>query len=301
VTSILNDGSDRPPRLRLDMNLATLWNLPAWSKGPAGGSAKSQYRALRAAGFEGVQSILPIDAAEARDADLHVVGLARVMTIAELETVVGDHCAVGFQGSTLLAGTGLEGDDEASAWAEAIVGLSARYAYPLFLETHRGSVTQDVRRTVELVDRFPALRFTGDLSHWYTGHEFGQGDTRAKLDFIEPVLRRVRLIHGRLSHAGAIQVSPVGRRDEPFVGHFQKMWRRCFEGFLAEAGPGDVIVFAPELLPAEVELGATRFQLNYAHQALDAQGAWREESDRWTDALELCALARDCFALAAGA
>ena len=283
------------------MNLATLWELPAWSKGPVGCSPKAQFRALRAAGFEGVHSILPIDAAAAGGADLHVTGLARVMSIAELEAAVVDHQASGFQATTLLVGTGLEGDEEVRDFAEAIVALSDRHAYPLFLETHRGSMTQDVRRTVELANHIPDLRFTGDLSHWYTGHEFALGDADAKLSFIDPVLRRVRLIHGRLSHAGAIQVSPAGREAEPFVDHFRRMWRRCFEGFLAEAGPGDVMVFAPELLPAAVELGGARFQLNYAHRALDAQGAWREESDRWTDALELCALARDCFALAASA
>ena len=68
------------------------------------------------------------------------------------------------------------------------------------------------------------------------------------------------------------------------------MWTRCFRGFLASAAPGDAIVFAPELLPA---------RLGYARRLRDAGGNWREESDRWTDALRLCEIARDAFGRAA--
>ena len=32
--AMLNDGSGRPPRLRADVHLGTVWDLPDWSTGP---------------------------------------------------------------------------------------------------------------------------------------------------------------------------------------------------------------------------------------------------------------------------
>jgi hypothetical protein len=289
------DGDGRgPPRLRLDLNLATLWNLPGWSAGPLDLTGEVLFRRLRAAGYEGVQSLLPVDHRQAASAGLGVIGLGRVQSLEDLERVATAQKSAGCQATSVIAGTGLETGREVRRFAEGIVSLAQELSHPILLETHRGSITQDIRRTVNVLADVPDLIFTGDLSHWYVGHELPLGDFGRLMEVIEPVLRRVRMIHGRLADAGAVQVRMEGRESEMFVEHFRALWLRCFEGFLLEAAPGEVMVFAPELLPASARLLGQDFTFNYAR--LVASGGDRvEEGDRWSDALGLCQMARDLF------
>jgi hypothetical protein len=71
---------------------------------------------------------------------------------------------------------------------------------------------------------------------------------------------------------------------------FRKMWTRAMAGFLRHAGPGDCLVFAPELL------SGTYY---YARRFPDAGGALAEETDRFQQALLYRDTARQCWAAAA--
>jgi hypothetical protein len=73
---------------------------------------------------------------------------------------------------------------------------------------------------------------------------------------------------------------------EPLKG-FRELWTRSMVGFLAEAGPGDVLPFNPELLSP---------LYHYAREFPGADGVRREESDRWTEALALVDMAKACWA-----
>ncbi len=292
------DGGSRAPRLRLDLNGGTLWSLPTWSEGPAGLPLDQQLAAVRAAGYEGFQSQgEPCAAITA--AGLRATTTGRAPRPEDVRPLAARHQAVGFEATSFHLGCGLESDAEADKFAAAVLEASASLGYPIFIETHRATVTQDIRRTVDLITRFPQLRFNADLSHWYTGHELPYGDLDAKLDVIEPVLDRVGMLHGRVGDAGAIQVALAGRESDAFVEDFRRLWRRCFEGFLRRAQPGEEIVFAPELLPAELCANGKTYRLDYARRHRDADGYWREESDRWAESIQLCAIAKACFAEAA--
>ena len=247
--------------------------------------------AVREAGYVGIQHP---DAALARAHGLRADGMGRVLTPAEVAPLADAHAAQRFDCTTLHVGTGLETDAEMDALAAAVLTASAASDHPLYIETHRATMTQDMRRTVDLVARHPDLRFNADLSHWYTGHEMPYGDFEAKLDFIDPVLRRVRFIHGRIGDSGCMQVK-IDEAGGVHVDHFVAMWRRCFDGFLASADPGDTLIFAPELLPAEIESGGQRHVFNYARRVDDGAGGLREESDRWDQAMRLCDLAEHVF------
>jgi hypothetical protein len=278
------------PSLRLDLNVGTAWSLPEWSVGPHG-DEQAVLEAAKAAGFRGVQGANP---RRCRD-------LGLVPTTFDLQPVRGGLLERaskmvdrGFACCTLMLGTGMEDDDEAARLVEEVLEASASTGLPLYVETHRATLTQDFWRTVELVQRFPELRFNGDFSHWYTGAEMPLGDFEAKLDFIAPVLERVRYLHGRIGSAGCVQID-VGDGDEartPSVAHFRSLWTRAFAGFLAHVGDDPVappaleIGFAPELLPAEV---------GYARTYVDADGTEREEGDRWSQAQVLARIASECF------
>ena len=173
-----------------------------------------------------------------------------------------------------------------------VLEVSDDLGLPLFVETHRATLTQDLWRTVQLVGAFPELRFNGDFSHWYTGLEMTYGDFDAKVAFIEPVLARTRYLHGRIGDSGCIQIG-LGPHDgdEPAsIEHFRRFWTAAAAGFLAEASAGDVLAFTPELLPPSI---------GYARTEATADGGRDEVTDRWTDALAMADIARACFAAAA--
>jgi hypothetical protein len=129
------------------------------------------------------------------------------------------------------------------------------------------------------------MRFNGDFSHWYTGQEMVYGGFEMKLAFIQPVLERVRFIHGRIANPGCIQVSVSVAPDAPekptYVQHFEQLWTSSFREFLHRAQPDDYICFTPELLAPRIY---------YARTFAD-----KEESDRWQQSLILKHIAEHCF------
>ena len=192
----------------------------------------------------------------------------------------------GYACVTLHVGSGFEDDATMLAVCEDIVKASQRHAIPLYVETHRATITTDIWRTIQLARRLPELRFNGDFSHWYTGHEMVYGDLAAKLEMIGPVFERVRFIHGRIGNPGCMQVDIGDGTGRTYVDHFKEMWTRSLVGFLKSAKPGDYICFTPELLPPNIY---------YARVFKNAQGELREECDRWQQALLYCEIAKNCF------
>lgn len=282
-----NDGTQRQPYLRTDLNIGTLNDLPAWSTGPAG-EPRSAYQAIKDAGYMGVQGG---DTALCRALGLGVTGGGRVDTAEEADDVAAHLKGHGDECGTLHVGWGMESDDEVFRLVEAILRASEKHQIPLYIETHRATITQDIWRTVQLTDRFPEVRFNGDFSHWYTGLEMVYGGIEHKWDFLEPVFERVRFVHGRIGSPGCMQVDIGDGTGLPYVEHFKEMWTRSFAGFLRTAQPGDYICFNPELLQPSIY---------YARTFPDAAGQPVEESDRWQQARVLTGIAKTCFEAARG-
>ena len=181
----------------------------------------------------------------------------------------------------------MEDELELFALAEDVLRASERRKFPLYIETHRATITQDQWRTVQMLKRFPGLRINGDFSHWYSGLEMVYGGFEQKCAFIEPVFERVRFVHGRIGNPGSMQVDIGDGKGRTYVDHFREMWTRSFMGFLKTAQPGDYICFAPELLQPKIY---------YARVFPNAQGELAEEGDRWTQAILYGQIAKECFA-----
>jgi hypothetical protein len=279
-----NDRTANEPYLRADLNASTWGSLPEFSNGPRGDD-EAVLRAVKAAGFEGVQGAKND---VARRVGLSVTGSARVNKVGETEPLARQLKDQGCDCGTLHVGWGVEADDEVDRLVDDVLGVSAKLDLPLYIETHRATITQDLWRTVQLTRRFPGIRFNGDFSHWYTGLEMVYGGIEMKLDFIAPVFERVRFIHGRIGNPGCMQVD-IGAdgTNQTYVDHFREMWTRSFVGFLRSARPGDYICFAPELIGSKVF---------YARAFKNAAGEMVEEGDRWQQGLVYTRMARECFA-----
>jgi hypothetical protein len=170
--------------------------------------------------------------------------------------------------------------------AEALLEISVTERHPLYLETHRATMTQDIRRTLDLVERFPELRFNGDFGHWYIGHELTYGDMEMKFQAMKPVFERTRFLHLRVSSNAFGQLTASDPAESHHLDYYRRMWTACFEGFLESAGPGDSMAAHPELLPARA---------CYPKMVRAEDGSLQEESDRWTESAFLIAIARSCF------
>ncbi|MDT0677622.1 hypothetical protein [Autumnicola musiva] len=276
-----NDGKGNEPYLRVDMNYLGCEDLPEFSEGPRGDDLK-KHNAIKNAGFAGIQDG---DPAICSTLGLNYTAHARINNVGDLDELLPRWKEEGYDCASLHAGWGLESDAEVDNLVEYILNKSTTENFPLYLETHRATITQDMQRTVELIKRFPEIRFNGDFSHWYTGQEMVYGGIEMKWDFIQPVFDRVRFMHGRIGNPGCIQVN-IEDDSKEYVGHFNEMWTRSFEGFLKSAQPGDFLSFTVELLQAEIF---------YARTQLNNELKEVEEGDRWQQAILYKEIVRDCW------
>lgn len=287
-----NDGTDRTPLVRCFMNLMALEGMPEF----AGGEFEAGLETIRDAGFEGVQFAEPPSepgVAACRRLGLRMAGSGRVNAPSDASELACRLAGEGMACGTLHVGWGLEDDDEAGRLIDSILSAADKYQIPLYVETHRATIFQDMWRTVGFLETFPELRFNGDFSHWYTGLEMVYGGFEKKFAFIAPVLGRVRFLHGRIGNPGCIQVD-IGDGDtgrHPYVAHFRQMWGASFRGFLESAVPGDYIAFTPELLASRIY---------YARTFRNSKGQTFEENDRWQQSLLLAEIGQECFGEAAG-
>lgn len=288
---LTNNHTDEPPMLRVYLNLDNLVDLRPDSLWP-GLDGLARMERLAADGFEGVQ--LTDDSPPTAGSPIPHCGLDRINTPDEADAIAAKHAARGDNCLTVHAGWGIEDDDEVFRLVEAILAASDRHRLPIFIETHRATITQDLWRTVKLTEKFPEIRFNCDFSHYYTGQELVYGGMEMKLTFMEPIFARTGFMHGRIGSPGCMQVAIGDGHSRPATAHgvvdfladFREMWTRAMRGFLRAAGPGDFLIFAPELL------AGTHY---YARLFPAADGVLSEESDRYREAIVYQQIARECF------
>jgi hypothetical protein len=243
-------------------------------------------QAIQDAGYGGVQFVEPLDLAlveQAHSRGLGVCGSGRVNLPEDADRLAREAHLADLECLTLHVGWGYENDDQAVALIEAVLAASSRHSIPLYVETHRATIFQDMWRTMHFLDRYGQLEFNGDFSHWYTGCEMVYGGFYQKVAFIQPIIDRVRFIHGRIGDPGCIQVN-IGTvseaRNLSYVQHFCTLWTKVFENHI-RSGIQKQFTFTTELLAANV------------FYAREFHG--KEESDRWSQSLVLIELAKECF------
>ena len=265
--------------IRRDICLGGLDRLPTGSAGH-GIALVDQLALVRASGYAGVVAWHGWQAI--RDAGLIPCGMGGVRMPQEVLPLARRHHDAGLDFTTLHVGTGFETDDEMARLAEAVLAATAQTGHRLYVETHRATMTQDIRRTIDLLARFPQLLLTLDFSHWYTGHEMTYaGEFAERLARLDPVFARVGSIQLRMGTSGAIQ-RPIDPASAHFRDHVAAL-DRCLAVLRGSPDPPDTISVAPELLPMMLGEGEAARPIHYAEEP--------EQSDRFAEALALSALA----------
>jgi hypothetical protein len=274
--------------IRRDICLGGLAHLPAGSEGH-GLPLPELLGLLRAKGYAGVVSWG--NWSEIRDAGLIPCGMGRVRLPADALPIARQHRDCGLDFTTLHVGTGFETDDEMARLAQAVVEAAALTGQRLHIETHRATMTQDIRRTLDLVARFPQLSLTLDFSHWYTGHEMTyDGEFAERLVWLDPLFRRVDSLQLRIGTSGAIQ-RPIDPTSIHYGDHLGAL-DRCLSVRSNSPDPPALLSVAPELLPAWLGDGEAARPIHYADEP--------EHSDRFAEALALSILAEDRHAKVSG-
>jgi hypothetical protein len=140
------------------------------------------------------------------------------------------------------------------------------------VETHRDRMTTDLFFTLQLLDCFPDLRLTADVSHYLVGREFAWPVDDVNHALIHRVLDNSWGIHGRIASREQVQISLGFAQHQGWVDLFMGWWEYAIRSWRRRAGLDATLTFLCELGPPP-----------YAITGPD--GA--ELSDRWQDALAM--------------
>jgi hypothetical protein len=159
--------------------------------------------------------------------------------------------------------------------------LAEQAGVAVYVETHRDRMTTDLHFLLRLLDCFPDLRLTADLSHYLVGREFAHPVSAENHALIHRVLDHSWALHGRVASREQIQV-PI---SWPGMAHwlelFMGWWEYGIRSWRHRAGPDATLTFLCELGPREYSITG--------RDGLDL-------ADRWEEALLMKDMIRGLWA-----
>ncbi|UJF34062.1 sugar phosphate isomerase/epimerase family protein [Paenibacillus hexagrammi] len=300
-------STKREPRLEVLMSWWGMNGLGAHNGAGAEWSMEEKVRRIAEAGYDGINGMLP----EGEEAEewlrlLETYHLsysvnAYPKTAEELDAFL--HKAKLFGKADFVnvqvMKPFLVGEEAVRLLAE-MMELSRSAGIPAYIETHRGTITQDLLRTVEYVQVLPDLMLTIDFSHYVVAGEMRTVSEEAD-ELLQKLLPRTKSMHARISNGEQVQVEvPVPsftggeaaaadiefdyEAELPILKHFQHWWLGGMRSWRQSAQEGDVLPFVCELGPPP-----------YAITTRSPDGVQREASDRWTQALLFARMARSLW------
>ncbi|MEM7232220.1 MAG: hypothetical protein AAF517_08605 [Planctomycetota bacterium] len=270
----INDGSNDAPKLSVEQSIWAMGQLP---RGGPEWSVDEKFARIAGAGFDGVMVWLPESADDADKirslAEKHSLAItlqfaprndqdvARCVASAKR---LGARAFVGLVQPTFVNYT------EGEAKIRALTRAFSKTSIPFYLETHRGTITQDLALTKQWAETIAGLRMHADLSHFVVSYGVKKEPTGFIDAAFDSIFARTGMIDGRVGNGQQVQIDIGPKGDTPSAKLFAKLWQRAMVKWLQGAKPGDVFVFKSELGPPPYSI-------------VGPDG--KELSDRWTQAL----------------
>jgi len=148
---------------------------------------------------------------------------------------------------------------------------------PVHVETHRDRMTTDLFFTLHLLDCFPDLRLTADISHYVVGREFAWPISQENHALMHRILDHAWGFHGRVASREQVQIQISFPHHKDWVDLFMGWWEYGFRSWRRRAPADATLTFLCELGPKE-----------YAITGPDGY----ELSDRWEEAKMMMAMVR---------
>ena len=159
--------------------------------------------------------------------------------------------------------------DECIPYIEGWRRLADDAGIALHIETHRDRMTTDLFFTLQLLDRFPDLRLTADLSHYVVGREFAWPISDENYALMHRIIDNAWGFHGRVASREQIQLQLAFPQHQQWLQLFMQWWEYGFRSWRRRAPADGVLTFLCELGPPEYAMtGADGYEL----------------SDRWQEA-----------------
>jgi hypothetical protein len=274
--NIISDGSTNPPRLRPQINLSSMSRLPR--DGPEW-TLPQRLDELISAGFHGIeahiQTSLEADelAALAHERNLPL-GLCAVAADADdlLPTIDLVHRMRAEYLSVRVPGS-LRASPDIAEILKDMYGLTNDTGLPLLIQTHRGSVTQDLRRTIKVLDRNKKLRLSADFSQYVLSANLTGPWPEEIWQAFEQIARRCSALEGRISYGNQVQ-DDIAAGEGELAQQYKRLWTVAFSHWLEKSDAGDILPFTVNLAPPE-------------------NGA--ETFDRWAQSLTIKRLAEEAW------
>lgn len=292
----INDKSNRAPKLEIHQ---AIWAMIGLGENGKEWSLEQKFEKIAEAGFTGVDYLIPEPAQMETWArllekyNLAFGALAFPSKPQDIEKVIKQAQEFGrvqFINSQVIDSFVI--DQEAVHLLNDLMLVSEKSGIPHFIETHRGTITQDLIRTTQYVKELPQLRLTIDLSHFVVAGEIVFFEDNMEKPSVEShfdtLLMRTSAIHGRISSGEQVQVDIGENGEHPMVQHFKRWWLKGMKHWQHQAEPGDIFPFTCELGPPKY----------YAMTYRDKKGQEQEVSDRWQQALLFKRIAEEQWKLA---
>ena len=281
-----NDGSQDAPKLRVGHSLWSLIKLPMNCDfdGAAEWTMDEKFARVKAAGFDHVECWFDGSNDDAiaqalRRHDLRLVTGHRPFSVADSHTTIELASRLGADFVFAQPASASTPIDEVVEIVREGRKIAADLGLSYCVEVHRGTFTETISQTLQLIERVPEVRFTADLSHFVVVGEFYGWEDEGAVEKMRPILERTSHAHGRISNGEQVQVD-VGDGTNDTAQFFVRLWTEMMKNWKQGAGPGDVFPFSSELGPPR-----------YAITLPDG----REFSDRWQQSLVMKKLAEQAW------
>jgi sugar phosphate isomerase/epimerase len=264
---------------RLDVQMSW-WGMSGLATAGEARSTEEQVERIAEAGFDGINGFIPSPQDEdtwRRLLERHHLSFsvnAYPKTSEDMEQFLKRAKEYGgIQHINVQVMTPFLIDEPAVQLLRSIDALSREAGIPTYIETHRGTITQDLLRTIDYIKALDTLRLTIDLSHYVVAGELHTISDEAE-QLIQTVLTRSSAFHARVSNGEQVQVDVGKAGEHPMMRHFERWWSDGMNNWQSRAGEGDVLPFVVELGPP-----------SYAITTDEYAGRTNEISDRWEQSL----------------